>query len=210
MAIDMRQFHQTFFEESFEGLTVMEAELLRLERTASANGHDTVSADPEILNTIFRSAHSIKGGSSTFGFGDVAAFAHVLESRLDALRDGRSLPDRRVVGLLLLSVDCLRSLIIAAKTGKQSDQGAIEAVRLQLEKLGSESAALPVTGKTSTQPRASATTHWRILFRPNPKMFHTGNDPLRIFRELSGLGKMKTTVDVSGLPSWEQLNPEEC
>jgi two-component system chemotaxis sensor kinase CheA len=210
MAIDMRQFHQTFFEESFEGLTVMEAELLRLERTASANGHDTVSADPEILNTIFRSAHSIKGGSSTFGFSDVAAFAHVLESRLDALRDGRSLPDRRVVGLLLLAVDCLRSLIIAAKTGKQSDQGAIEAVRLQLEKLGSESAALPVTGKTSTQPRASATTHWRILFRPNPKMFHTGNDPLRIFRELSGLGKMKTTVDVSGLPSWEQLNPEEC
>jgi two-component system chemotaxis sensor kinase CheA len=210
MAIDMRQFHQTFFEESFEGLTVMEAELLRLERTASANGHDTVSADPEILNTIFRSAHSIKGGSSTFGFSDVAAFAHVLESRLDALRDGRSLPDRRVVGLLLLAVDCLRSLIIAAKTGKQSDQGAIEAVRLQLEKLGSESAALPVTGKTSTQPRASATTHWRILFRPNPKMFHTGNDPLRIFRELSGLGKMKTTVDISGLPSWEQLNPEEC
>jgi two-component system chemotaxis sensor kinase CheA len=210
MAIDMRQFHQTFFEESFEGLTVMEAELLRLERTASANGHDTVSADPEILNTIFRSAHSIKGGSSTFGFGDVAAFAHVLESRLDALRDGRSLPDRRVVGLLLLAVDCLRSLIIAAKTGKQSDQGAIEAVRLQLERLGNESAALPVTGKTSTQSRASATTDWRILFRPNPRMFHTGNDPLRILRELAGLGKMKTTVDVSGFPSWEQLNPEEC
>jgi len=210
MAIDMRQFHQTFFEESFEGLTVMEAELLRLERTASANGHDTVSADPEILNTIFRSAHSIKGGSSTFGFGDVAAFAHVLESRLDALRDGRSLPDRRVVGLLLLSVDCLRSLIIAAKTGKQSDQGAIEAVRLQLERLGNESSALPVAGKTTTQSRAAATTHWRILFRPKPRMFHTGNDPLRILRELSGLGKMKTTVDVSGLPSWEQLNPEEC
>ncbi len=210
MAIDMRQFHQTFFEESFEGLTVMEAELLRLERTASADGHDTVSADPEILNTIFRSAHSIKGGSSTFGFGDVAAFAHVLESRLDALRDGRSLPDRRVVGLLLLAVDCLRSLIIAAKTGKQSDQGAIEAVRLQLERLGNESAALPVTGKNTTQSKASAPTHWRILFRPNPRMFHTGNDPLRILRELSGLGKIKTTVDVSGLPSWEQLNPEEC
>ncbi|MCR4332120.1 MAG: chemotaxis protein CheA [Sulfuricaulis sp.] len=210
MAIDMRQFHQTFFEESFEGLTVMEAELLRLEKTACASGQDTVNADPEILNTIFRSAHSIKGGSSTFGFGDVAAFAHVLESRLDALRDGRSLPDRRVVGLLLLAVDCLRSLIIAAKTGKDADKNAIEAVRLQLERLGIESGALPVTGKTSTQSRAPATTHWRILFRPNPRMFRTGNDPLRILRELSGLGKMKTTADVSGLPSWEQLNPEEC
>ncbi len=210
MAIDMRQFHQTFFEESFEGLTVMEAELLRLERTACASGQDTVSADPEILNTIFRSAHSIKGGSSTFGFGDVAAFAHVLESRLDALRDGRSLPDRRVVGLLLLAVDCLRSLIIAAKTGKGTDRNAIETVRVQLERLGNESTALPVTGKTPAQPEASTTAHWRILFRPNPRMFHTGNDPLRILRELAGLGKLKTTVDVSGLPSWEQLNPEEC
>lgn len=210
MAIDMRQFHQTFFEESFEGLTVMEAELLRLERTACASGQDTVSADPEILNTIFRSVHSIKGGSSTFGFGDVAAFAHVLESRLDALRDGRSLPDRRVVGLLLLAVDCLRSLIIAAKTGKGADQNAIEMVRVQLEKLENETAALPVTGKTSRQPEVSTTTHWHILFRPNPRMFHTGNDPLRILRELAGLGKLKTTADVSGLPSWEQLNPEEC
>ena len=210
MAIDMRQFHQTFFEESFEGLTIMEAELLRLERTACASGQDTVSADPEILNTIFRSAHSIKGGSSTFGFGDVAAFAHVLESRLDALRDGRSLPDRRVVGLLLLSVDCLRSLIIAARTGKGADRNAIEVVRVQLERLGNEGTALPVTGKTSAQPEASTTTHWRILFRPNPRIFHTGNDPLRILRELAGLGKLKTTADVSGLPSWEQLNPEEC
>ncbi len=210
MAIDMRQFHQTFFEESFEGLTVMEAELLRLEKTACASGQDIVSADPEILNTIFRSAHSIKGGSSTFGFGDVAAFAHVLESRLDALRDGRSLPDRRVVGLLLLAVDCLRSLIIAAKTGKEANQNAIEAVRVQLEKLENESAALPVTGKTSAQAEASSTTHWHILFRPNPRIFHTGNDPLRILRELAGLGELKTTADVSSLPAWEQLNPEEC
>ena len=145
MAIDMRQFHQTFFEESLEGLTVMEAELLHLERAACASGQDTVYADSEILNTIFRSAHSIKGGSSTFGFGDVAAFAHVLESRLDALRDRRSQPSQRVVGLLLLSVDCLRSLIVAAKTGKEADRNAIEAVRVQLEKLESENTALPVT-----------------------------------------------------------------
>jgi len=210
MAIDMRQFHQTFFEESLEGLTVMEAELLHLERAACASGQDTVYADSEILNTIFRSAHSIKGGSSTFGFGDVAAFAHVLESRLDALRDRRSQPSQRVVGLLLLSVDCLRSLIVAAKTGKEADRNAIEAVRVQLEKLESENTALPVTGKTPTQVEALTTTHWHILFRPNPRMFHTGNDPLRILRELAGLGKLKTTADVSGLPSWEQLNPEEC
>src|SRR3990167_6477113 len=150
MAIDMRQF-QTFFEESLEGLAGMETELLRLEKAAANNGHDTVAADPEILNTIFRAAHSIKGGSSTFGFEEVAAFAHVLESRLDALRDGRSRPDRRVINLLLLSVGCLRSLIISARTPNETDKNAIDGVRSQLESLESESRAsvAPLIGTRS-------------------------------------------------------------
>ena len=47
MAIDMRQFHQTFFEESLEGLAGMETELLHLEKAAANNGHATVTADPD-------------------------------------------------------------------------------------------------------------------------------------------------------------------
>ncbi len=208
MAIDMSQFHQTFFEESLEGLADMEAELLHLERAAD-NGHDTVAADPEILNTIFRAAHSIKGGSSTFGFTEVAAFAHVLESRLDALREGRSQPNRRVVGLLLLSVDCLRSLIISAKTGNEADKNAIEAVREQLERIESEGAATQAE-QTAAKSEVTTTAHWRITFRPMPRMFHTGNDPLRNLRELAGYGDLKITADVSSLPSWDQMDPEEC
>ncbi|MHB8536347.1 MAG: chemotaxis protein CheA [Sulfuricaulis sp.] len=205
MAIDMRQFHQTFFEESLEGLAVMEAELLRLEKTGSEGNQDIVTADPEILNTIFRAAHSIKGGSSTFGFSDVASFAHVLESRLDALREGRAQPNRRVVGLLLLSVDCLRGLIIAARTGKETDRNAIDAVRAQLEKLDNESTAVMLEKKS-----APGGMRWRIVFKPNSRLFHTGNDPLRILRELNDLGELKTTVDESALPSWESMDPEEC
>ncbi|MBI5783390.1 MAG: chemotaxis protein CheA [Gammaproteobacteria bacterium] len=210
MAIDMRQFHQTFFEESLEGLADMEAELLHLERAAADNGHDTVAADPEILNTIFRAAHSIKGGSSTFGFGEVAAFAHVLESRLDALREGRSQPSRRVVGLLLLSVDCLRSLIIAARTGKEADTNAINAVREQLEKLDSERTASAATEMSPAQADSLKIARWKIVFRPHRRLFHTGNDPLRILRELESLGELKITIDISALPSWERMDPEEC
>ena len=210
MAIDMRQFHQTFFEESLEGLAGMETELLRLETAAANNGHDIVAADPEILNTIFRAAHSIKGGSSTFGFDDVAAFAHVLESRLDALRDGRSRPDRRVISLLLLSVDCLRSLIISARTGKEPDKNAIDSVRAQLESLESESSASDAPTTTTAQTRTSAMAHWHIVFRPHRRLFHTGNDPLRILRELSDLGEVKVQADLTDLPAWEQMDPEEC
>ncbi len=206
MPIDMRQFHQTFFEESLEGLAGMETELLRLEKAGAVR--DTVGADPEILNTIFRAAHSIKGGSSTFGFEEVASFAHVLESRLDALRDGRLLPDRSVVSILLLSVDCLRSLIISARTGREADTIAIAGIRDRLERMDSGNAA-PVAS-TGTVAPASKTTHWRIVFRPDRRLFHTGNDPLRILRELSELGEFKVVTDTAALPAWERMDTEEC
>ena len=64
MNIDMRRFHATFFEESREGLEAMESGLLALEQG---------SRDGELVNSIFRAAHSIKGGSATFGFDNVAA-----------------------------------------------------------------------------------------------------------------------------------------
>ena len=210
MAIDMRQFHQTFFEESLEGLAVMETELLHLEKSAADNGHDTVLADPEILNTIFRSAHSIKGGSSTFGFEEVAAFAHVLESRLDTLRDGRSRPDRRMISLLLLSVDCLRSLIISARTGRETDKSAIDGVRAQLESLDNESESSVAASVPMRPTPVRKISHWHIGFRPHQRLFHTGNDPLRILRELSELREFKVQADFSILPAWEKMDPEEC
>ena len=56
MAIDLAQFPEAFFEESFEALDSMEAAMLRL---------DVGAPDLELINTVFRVAHSIKGGSAT-------------------------------------------------------------------------------------------------------------------------------------------------
>ena len=69
MTIDLAQFHDAFFEESFEALDSMEAALLKL----SAG-----EVDAELINTIFRVAHSIKGGAATFAFNEVAGFTHVI------------------------------------------------------------------------------------------------------------------------------------
>ena len=71
MSIDISQFHAVFFEESFEGLEIMETELLNLSEADDA---------PDVINTIFRAAHSIKGGSATFGFLNIADFTHVMET----------------------------------------------------------------------------------------------------------------------------------
>ena len=64
MDIDLKQFQQVFIEECLEGLEVMEAELLKLHPG---------SVDSEVINTIFRVAHSIKGGAGTFGFHQLTA-----------------------------------------------------------------------------------------------------------------------------------------
>src|SRR5580658_10119766 len=102
MSLDLTQFHDTFFEESFEALGSMEAALLKL----SAG-----EADAELINTIFRVAHSIKGGSATFGFAEVTSFTHTLETLLDQLRSGRRQVQSGIVDVLLRSVDVLREML---------------------------------------------------------------------------------------------------
>jgi two-component system chemotaxis sensor kinase CheA len=77
MSIDMSQFYQVFFEESAEHLANMESLLVAL---------DLDAPDPDQLNAIFRAAHSIKGGSGTFGFTDITEVTHVLETLLDGIR----------------------------------------------------------------------------------------------------------------------------
>ena len=57
MNLDLKQFLATFYEESFEGLDIFESNLLNL---------DIGQADQEVVNKIFRAAHSIKGGSATY------------------------------------------------------------------------------------------------------------------------------------------------
>ena len=107
MSIDLSQFFEVFFEESFEGLDAMESELLNL---------TPGEADSETLNTIFRAAHSIKGGSGTFGFTSVSDFTHVLETLLDQIRQGQRQLEAQHVNLLLRSVDCLREMLQALQS----------------------------------------------------------------------------------------------
>jgi len=78
MEFDINRFRETFFQEASEHLGEMESGLLQLE------GHP----NPELLNAIFRGAHSIKGAIGTFGFEDVARFTHAMEGLLDRMRAG--------------------------------------------------------------------------------------------------------------------------
>ena len=205
MAIDIGQFVQTFFEESFEGLDVMEAGLLALQPGAAA--------DLEQINTIFRAAHSIKGGSGTFGFQDVTRFTHLMETLLDGMREGRMSVTGEAVNTLLESVDCLREMLVAARENAQIDDARVQELRERLtqllERKDTASAGESEPAAAAAPPPVQA-SGWRIAFRPHPQLMHSGNDPVRMFRELAELGELAVRLDASQLPRLAELKPEDC
>ena len=124
MTIDLTQFHDAFFEESFEALDSMEAALLKL---------DIGAPEPELINTIFRVAHSIKGGSATFGFSDIASFTHSLETLLDELRSGGMQVTLEISDLLLKSVDVMRAMLRSTQAKQPLDMQRVSDLQFDIE-----------------------------------------------------------------------------
>ena len=197
MSMDLQRFHATFFEESREGLDAMEAGLLALE-----DGQ----RDPEVINSVFRAAHSIKGGAGTFGFDAIAGLTHVLETLLDELRAGKRALEGNAVDAMLASVDVLRALLREVEHGQAADPAAVKAVtdRLQAVLAGTAPVAVAAAKQEET-PDA-----WQIGFVPAPSLFMSGNDPLRIIRELETLGSLHVEPRMQRLPAFEQLDPLEA
>lgn len=222
MSIDMSQFHQVFFEECFEGLEAMESGLLSL---------DIGDIDSEVINTIFRAAHSIKGGSGTFGFTVVAGYTHIMETLLDEMRDGRRQVTKPAVDVLLGSVDCLREMLTSIQNEEDVNAASVAKHQTALEAElngtaggGEHSvpahefapAPAPVVTAPSIieeQPEEDEIDEeqgWKISFCPYLNLLQTGNDPVRLFRELSKLGELTSNVNIQDIPPFSELEPEEC
>lgn len=208
MSIDIQRFQNMFFEECFEGLEALESGLLALE-----NG-----ADGETIHTVFRAAHSIKGGSGSFGFVEITSFTHLMETLLDRMREGRCEAEPRVTATLLESVDVLRLLVEARRGGQPADAARVEQVKAKLEAILDEPVRPPAVADGNlvqfggvTKPEREAADHcWLIRFRPYSHLLRTGNEPLRIFRELAELGQLKVTADTDGVGPLSEIEPEDC
>lgn len=195
--IDLSQFHDVFFEESFEGLETMESGLLNL---------DTASPDSEIINTLFRAAHSIKGGAGTFGFRDIADFTHVVESILDDVRGESRRIDDALVQMLLESVDFVKRMLSSAKSGTNLDADEIATF---VARLNTPAETLPASPAVEDDGEALP-ARWRISFSPRPELFVSGHDPYRLVRELGTLGEVDVSVDTSHLSSFDDHIAEHC
>ena len=126
MSIDISQFYQVFFDEAEELLAEMERLLL---------GVDIAAPDAEDLNAVFRTAHSVKGGASTFGLTDMCDVTHVLESLLDRIRKGEMALTSNHVDAFLAAKDILKMQLDGHRHGATVDQDAVANVRMVLHDL---------------------------------------------------------------------------
>ncbi|ASP40592.1 chemotaxis protein CheA [Bacterioplanes sanyensis] len=207
MSVDLSQFHQVFFEESFEGLEVMESQLLGLQSGIT---------DMEAVNTIFRAAHSIKGGAGTFGFSDVAHFTHSVETLLDEIRAGKRPVTEEYVDLFLQSVDVLRELLQALNNQESPSLDRAKELQGQLQRIleNNTDCGTDINSDEEAGPENTDDDHgWLIDFKPHEDMLRSGNEPFRMMREiclLAGKDNVQILAQLGGLPDITSLDPEVC
>lgn len=136
-----------------------------------------------------------------------------METLLDEMRDGRRPVTGEALEVLLRSVDVLREMLTAVSGGGALDGALVLSQQRELEEIlnGKNPAATADDGiDVCTEPAGPAVDGWHVVFRPLPNMMRTGNDLLRIIRELAELGELEVKGDISLLPGFENFDPEEC
>jgi two-component system chemotaxis sensor kinase CheA len=124
MTLDMSQFERIFLEEAQEHLDDLEQSLMEI---------DLEEPDPEVLNGVFRAAHSVKGGSGMFGFDALTSITHIMENLLDMARKGDLLLTVSIVDTLLSTTDTLKNILTCYRNASEIDWDLVTGITDKLE-----------------------------------------------------------------------------
>jgi two-component system chemotaxis sensor kinase CheA len=209
MSLDLSEALQTFYAESRGLLQEMEESLLKLEDAPD---------DTELINAVFRAAHTIKGSAGLFGLDDIVAFTHKAENVLDRVRNNELPLNEELIGLLLGCRDHIERLVDMASGNAEMDsdtraQGEALAARLG-QCMGHSAVALPVETDPPLESVGGgqmAGDVWHISLRFGQDVLKDGMDPLSFIRYLATLGEIRhLTTLTDALPDAAGMDPECC
>lgn len=209
---------QTFIVESRELLEDMESALL------SAGASDE---RVELVNAVFRAAHTIKGSAGLFGLDHIVAFTHVVESVLDEVRDGKISISDELIALLLSCGDHIGALIDVADadvaevddTIVQRGAGLLAQLRAYLAPTQPlPQMKTPVAVSECAGDRVERiegedghADNWHISLRFGREVLRNGMDPLSFIRYLGQLGTIVGIATLAdAMPAAEEMDPESC
>ena len=139
-----------FVEESNELLDESEPLLIELETLANESGE----VDSEVINTIFRLFHSLKGGAGFLDLGTVGKVTHVAETLLDLFRKGKGSISSEHIDLLTKTCDFLRQMLTNIET-EFSDDGFEEEAKAIIKDLRVQISG--ITGESEEPPASTVT-----------------------------------------------------
>ncbi|MER2058546.1 MAG: chemotaxis protein CheA [Niallia sp.] len=152
--MEMSQYLEVFIEESKEHLQACNEHLLELEK------------DPEnlqIVNEIFRAAHTLKGMSATMGYEDLASLTHQMENVLDAIRNKKIVFSPEILDVIFLAVDDLDAMVESIASDGDGKRNVEEVV----EKLVLIEKGLPLNQKNAAEAEVAATATEKAPTREN-------------------------------------------
>jgi len=133
---------RVFLEEADEQLQMMDEDLISLEKDPN---------NTELLQEVFRAAHTLKGSSATIGHTKMARLTHAMETVLDHLRKGDLSVGKPVIDALLQGLDCLRVLKSEVETQEESGID-LTSVLKELEDVGQVLAGDASAGGVGDKP----------------------------------------------------------
>ncbi len=199
----MDQHAETYKQEAHELLAELESSLLELEETPE---------DMDLVGRVFRAMHTIKGSGAMFGFDDVAAFTHEVESVLDLVREGQLPVTRELVDLSLAARDHIKEMIDGQAVDEAETSRIVEAFRRMVPQPDSpvEEAAASTGPGSDEEDGPGRKVTYRIGFHPDPDIFESGTNPILLLDELLDLGEGRVVARTSDLPGLEDLDPVQC
>lgn len=202
--MDMQAVRSVLLDEARELLAEMEQALLAIE---------TQGSDSQLINAIFRAAHTLKGSSGMFNLQLVVEFTHLMENLLVQVRTGEQPIDAPRVSLLLNCGDYLSRLFDNVADGREDeDPDPVTRARLCAE-LGDylEGVQLQTVSDDQAAQNAEGATHWRITLRPQPQVLAHGLDPIPLVQYLADMGQvLDLQLLQENLPPLSELDPESC
>ncbi|MCD2332172.1 chemotaxis protein CheA [Borreliella americana] len=220
------KFKNSFKEESIENISDIEQALLNLE----------VSSDQDIINSIFRNLHTIKGSSGMFGFNFTASLVHEIETVLDVVKNGKATFNQAAIDATLMSVDFIRELIEGDEVISEIDfdkrkQFLVNEIKKAFESSNDvkstfqevlendfsksdnssvleESVKLNSEDKFDDEALRSEFKSYKILFSPAKGILFHGHKPINLLSKLINLGSGYVRAKVDNIPDLELISPD--
>ncbi|MEM1160680.1 MAG: chemotaxis protein CheA [Pseudomonadota bacterium] len=195
----------TFREEASDILESLEQHLLELE------------ADPtgrELVDTVFRALHTIKGSGEMFGYSVLAGFVHKFENAFDMVRSGKSVVTEQLIDISLRSRDHIAALLDAGLDEAATSALAASETHIKLmgeiEQLTSEDGApAPAAAAEEKKEEPTGPGEYLIKFKPDGGALRNGMRPDLLIDELRELGECEAHVIYDDVPPIEDMDPSE-